>query len=140
MSSLRSQAVVRILERLHRTHLAAAELGLAWCCCAGRFARDNCPAYLIKENFTALKNGLIDNLTITTGTFMEALTARTYTKARACIPAALRCHNCFAGLNKGSMGAACIPVSQATITNAAALPSESFRRTQSFLGGWQRAI
>ena len=52
-------------------------------CLAGRFARDNCPAYLIKENFLALKNGLIDNLHICTGTFLDALTSRTFTKARA---------------------------------------------------------
>ena len=52
-------------------------------CCTARFARDNCPSYLVKENFTALKNGLIDNLTIATGTFMDALTSRTYTKVRA---------------------------------------------------------
>lgn len=49
-------------------------------CCTARFARDNCPSYLVKENFTALKNGLIDNLSIVTGTFMDALTSRTYTK------------------------------------------------------------
>ncbi|EIE24752.1 diacylglyceryl-N,N,N-trimethylhomoserine synthesis protein [Coccomyxa subellipsoidea C-169] len=49
-------------------------------CCTARFARDNCPSYLIKENFTALKNCLIDNLTISTGTFMDALTSRIFTK------------------------------------------------------------
>ncbi|CAL5226880.1 g9753 [Coccomyxa viridis] len=49
-------------------------------CLTGRFAQDNCPSYLIKENFTALKSGLINNLSIVTGTFMEALTSRTYTK------------------------------------------------------------
>ena len=49
-------------------------------CLTGRFLPDNCPSYLIKENFTALKSGLIDNLTISTGTFMDALTSRTYTK------------------------------------------------------------
>ena len=52
-------------------------------CLTGRFAPDNCPSFLIKENFTALKSGLIDNLTIVTGTFMDALTSRTYTKARS---------------------------------------------------------
>ncbi len=49
-------------------------------CCTARFARDNCPSYLVKENFTALKNGLIDNLTIATGTFMDALTRGQYSK------------------------------------------------------------
>lgn len=49
-------------------------------CLTGRFARDNCPSYLVKENFLALKNGLIDNLNVMTGTFMDALTSRTYTK------------------------------------------------------------
>ena len=49
-------------------------------CLTGRFLPDNCPSYLIKENFNALKSGLIDNLTISTGTFMDALTSRTFTK------------------------------------------------------------
>ena len=53
-------------------------------CLTGRFAQDNCPSYLIKENFTALKSGLINNLSIVTGTFMEALTSRTYTKVPTC--------------------------------------------------------
>ena len=53
-------------------------------CLTGRFAQDNCPSYLIKENFNALKSGLINNLTIVTGTFMEALTSRTYTKVLTC--------------------------------------------------------
>jgi betaine lipid synthase len=51
-------------------------------CLRGCFAPDNCPSYLIKENFTALKSGLIDNLTIVTSTFMDALTSRIYTKVR----------------------------------------------------------
>lgn len=49
-------------------------------CLTGRFTRSNCPSYLKQDNFEALKAGSIDNLTITTSTFMEQLTARTFSK------------------------------------------------------------
>ena len=48
-------------------------------CC--RFARDNCPAYLQEDNFRALKeDDLISHLNIVSGTFMEALNQRQYSK------------------------------------------------------------
>lgn len=49
-------------------------------CLMGRFTPHNCPSYLKRENFNKLKSGLIDNLTIMTCTFMEALRARKYSK------------------------------------------------------------
>jgi hypothetical protein len=76
---------------------------------AGRFARDNCPAYLIKENFLALKNGLIDNLTICTGTFLDALTSRTYTKARALCKTLLCCLGVCPAPNLATLGAVGLP-------------------------------
>ncbi len=46
-----------------------------------RFARDNCPAYLVEKNFQALKDRkLIKNLNIVSGTFMSALEQRKYSK------------------------------------------------------------
>lgn len=64
-------------------------------CLTGRFTHESCPSYLIKENFTALKSGLIDNLTIATGTFMEALTSRTYTKVPYLAQAFMATHYCW---------------------------------------------
>ncbi len=52
-------------------------------CLTGRFLRDNCPSYLKEANFNQLKAGVIDRLSVVTGTFMGELTARKYTKVRA---------------------------------------------------------
>mmetsp|Transcript_21887 Transcript_21887/g.60757 ORF Transcript_21887/g.60757 Transcript_21887/m.60757 type:complete len:700 (-) Transcript_21887:282-2381(-) len=49
-------------------------------CLMGRFTPHNCPSYLKRDNFEKLKTGLIENLTIMTCTFMEALCARKYSK------------------------------------------------------------
>ena len=49
-------------------------------CLTGQFTKDNCPSYLKEDNFEVLKAGPIDNLSIATSTFMEQLTARTFTK------------------------------------------------------------
>lgn len=51
-------------------------------CLTGKFRRDNCPSYLVEENFKKLKAGVIDGLTVATGTFMDELQARKYTKVR----------------------------------------------------------
>lgn len=48
------------------------------CCC--RFARDNCPSYLVEKNFNELKAGRLDGLNIFSGTFMDALKQRQYSK------------------------------------------------------------
>ena len=46
-----------------------------------RFARNNCPSYLEETNFRSLKDDdLISRLNIVSGTFMEALNQRKYTK------------------------------------------------------------
>ena len=46
-----------------------------------RFARDNCPSYLEEHNFRSLKdNDIIGRLDIVSGTFMDALIQRKYTK------------------------------------------------------------
>ena len=50
-------------------------------CC--RFARDNCPSYLVEKNFNELKAGRLDGLNIFSGTFMDALKQRQYSKAGA---------------------------------------------------------
>ena len=48
-----------------------------------RFARDNCPSYLEEANFRALKDqDLIARLNIVSGTFMDALKQRKYSKVR----------------------------------------------------------
>ncbi len=49
-------------------------------CLTGKFLRDNCPSYLREANFTKLKAGPIDRLNICTGTFLDELKARKYTK------------------------------------------------------------
>lgn len=51
-------------------------------CITGHFLRDNCPSYLREENYNRLHNGVINNLTISTGFFLEELRARKYTKVR----------------------------------------------------------
>ena len=49
-------------------------------CLTGKFLRDNCPSYLREANFNKLKAGVIDRLTVATGTFLDELKARKYTK------------------------------------------------------------
>lgn len=49
-------------------------------CMTGHFLRDNCPSYLKEENFAKLKAGMIGGLEVVTGTFMDELKARKYTK------------------------------------------------------------
>ena len=61
-------------------------------CLTGKFLRDNCPSYLREEGFNKLKAGVIDRLTVATGTFLDELKARKYTKVGAyerCGPAGL---------------------------------------------------
>ena len=50
------------------------------CCLLGRFTRECCPAYLKPDAAARLGGGLVDRLTVATGTFMDALTSRTYDK------------------------------------------------------------
>lgn len=75
-----SSYVARIFDGVARNSHLRKDNYFYYNCLTGRFAPDCCPSSLIKENFTALKNGLVNNLTICSGTFMQALTARTYTK------------------------------------------------------------
>jgi len=51
-------------------------------CLQGRFLRDNCPAFLRRENAARLKSseGLLDRLTVASGYFLDELNARTYDK------------------------------------------------------------
>ncbi len=49
-------------------------------CLTGRFLRDNCPNYLKELQFSALKDGAIDGLSVVTGTFLGELRARKFTK------------------------------------------------------------
>lgn len=49
-------------------------------CITGHFLRDNCPSYLIEDNYNRLHNGLVNQLTISTGFFLDELRARKYTK------------------------------------------------------------
>ncbi|GFH11752.1 uncharacterized protein HaLaN_07305, partial [Haematococcus lacustris] len=49
-------------------------------CLTGKFLRDNCPSYLKETGFRQLKAGAIEGLTVATGTFMDELKARMYTK------------------------------------------------------------
>ena len=46
----------------------------------GKYSKDCCPAYLKEESFVLLKNGLIDNLVISTDYFMSELHKRKYDK------------------------------------------------------------
>lgn len=46
----------------------------------GKYSKDCCPAYLKEENFLKLKQGLIDNLIISTDYFMNELHNRKYDK------------------------------------------------------------
>ena len=77
-----STYVARTFDGIARTSHLRKDNYFYYNCLTGRFARDNCPSYLVKDNFAALKGGLVNNLEIITGTFMEALQSRTYTKAR----------------------------------------------------------
>jgi len=77
-----SAYVARTFDGIARTSHLRKDNYFYYNCLTGRFARDNCPSYLIKDNFLALKNGLVNNLELVTGTFMAALTSRTYTKVR----------------------------------------------------------
>ena len=54
-------------------------------CLTGRFARDNCPSYLLKDNFSALKSGLLERLTISTRFFLDELRARKFTRVGALV-------------------------------------------------------
>ena len=76
-----STYVARTFDGIARTSHLRKDNYFYYNCLTGRFARDNCPSYLVKDNFAALKGGLVNNLEIITGTFMEALQSRTYTKA-----------------------------------------------------------
>lgn len=52
-------------------------------CLPRRFARDNCPSYLEEANFRSLKDDeLIGRLNVVSGTFMDALKQRKYSKVR----------------------------------------------------------
>ena len=55
-------------------------------CCTGKFARDNCPSWMLPANFQKLKDGAIDRLEIMNGVFMDALRSRRFTKVgkKAC--------------------------------------------------------
>ena len=77
-----STYVARTFDGIARTSHLRKDNYFYYNCLTGRFARDNCPSYLVQDNFAALKGGLVNNLEIITGTFMEALQSRTYTKAR----------------------------------------------------------
>jgi betaine lipid synthase len=46
----------------------------------GKFIKENCPSYLKPDNFKMLKDGAVSKLEVVTGTFMEALMSRKYTK------------------------------------------------------------
>lgn len=75
-----SEYAARTFDGVARSSHLRSDNYFYYSCLTGRFERDNCPSYLQPANFGALKEGLIDNLTITTSTFMDQLTARTYTK------------------------------------------------------------
>lgn len=49
-------------------------------CLTGHFTPNNCPAYLKEANFARLKAGVIDRLTVATGTFLGELRSRKYSK------------------------------------------------------------
>lgn len=48
--------------------------------CAGRYAHDNCPAYLTREGFAKLKSGAVDKLHVVTDFFLPTLCKRQYSK------------------------------------------------------------
>ena len=86
-----STYVARTFDGIARTSHLRKDNYFYYNCLTGRFAHDNCPSYLVKENFAALKAGLVNNLEIITGTFMDALKSRTYTKVRNCQPVMALC-------------------------------------------------
>lgn len=49
-------------------------------CLMGKFTRENCPTYLRPDSFSMLKAGGTEKLEVVTGTFLDALRARKYTK------------------------------------------------------------
>ena len=51
-------------------------------CLTGRYARDNCPAFLEPRHFAALREGLLDRLEVVTGTFLDQLQSRSFTKVK----------------------------------------------------------
>ena len=49
-------------------------------CLLGRYARDNCPSFLEPRHFASLRQGGLDRLEIITGTFLDQLRSRSFTK------------------------------------------------------------
>ena len=68
-------------------------VAIQMCCCC-RFASDNCPSYLVEKNFNELKAGRLDGLNIFSGTFMDALKQRQYSKVGAAYESASHAHCC----------------------------------------------
>lgn len=75
-----SEYVARTFDGVARNSHLRTDNYFYYSCLTGHFSKDNCPSYLEKANFEALKAGAIDHLTIMTSTFMEQLCARTFTK------------------------------------------------------------
>jgi betaine lipid synthase len=75
-----SEYVARTFDGVARNSHLRTDNYFYYSCLTGHFSKDNCPSYLEKANFEALKAGAIDRLTIMTSTFMEQLCARTFTK------------------------------------------------------------
>ncbi|KAK9817757.1 hypothetical protein WJX72_001701 [[Myrmecia] bisecta] len=75
-----SQYIANVFDGVaHHSHLRRDNY-FYFNCCTGRFARDCCPSYLQPANFRRLKEGLVDSLSVVSGTFLEHLRARQYTK------------------------------------------------------------
>lgn len=51
-----------------------------------RFARDCCPSFLVESSFNELKAGKLKGLNIFSGTFMDALLQRKYSKVHFALP------------------------------------------------------
>lgn len=49
-------------------------------CLMGKFTKENCPSYLRPDSFSMLKSGGTEKLEVVTGTFLDALRARKYSK------------------------------------------------------------
>ena len=75
-----SQYIARTFDGVAQSSHLRRDNYFYFSCCTGKFARDNCPSWMLPANFQKLKDGAIDRLEIMNGVFMDALRSRHFTK------------------------------------------------------------
>eukprot|EP00891_Asterochloris_glomerata_P001660 jgi/Astpho2/1660/e_gw1.00032.33.1_t len=75
-----SQYIARTFDGVAQSSHLRRDNYFYFSCCTGKFARDNCPSWMLPANFQKLKDGAINRLEIMNGVFMDALRSRHFTK------------------------------------------------------------